>query len=217
MSVDKREVLDRIRKVGLIPILRTPSADDALGMAEVLHQAQLTALEIPLTVPGALEVIAELSARWGAEVLVGAGTVLDERSAAACINAGAAFIISPSTEPEVIETCNEASVAVLPGALTPTEIVRAWRLGADMIKVFPASAAGGAAYIRAVKAPLPGILLVPTGGVSVETAADFIKAGAAALGVGSDLVDVTALREGRGHVIGERARLYLDIVAAARG
>jgi 2-dehydro-3-deoxyphosphogluconate aldolase/(4S)-4-hydroxy-2-oxoglutarate aldolase len=161
-------------------------------------------------------VIAQVSRRFGQSMLVGAGTVLDAKSAAACIAAGALFIISPSTELDVITHCNQAGVAVLPGALTPTEIVRAWRAGADMVKVFPCSALGGASYLKAVKAPLPHIELVPTGGVSLETAAAFIKAGAAALGVGGDLVDLEAVRSGNGAVIGERAQKYLAIVKEAR-
>ena len=214
--MNKEGVVEHIKRLGLIPILRTSSADDALTIAEILHGAGLTVLEIPLTVPGAVEVIAELARRWRGEVLVGAGTVLDRKSASACIAAGATFVISPSLELEVIAACNEAAVAALPGALTPTEIVGAWRAGADMVKVFPASAAGGPSYIKAVKAPLPQIALCPTGGVSLQNAAAFIEAGAAALGVGSDLVDLPALREGHGHVIAERARLYLEIVAEAR-
>jgi 2-dehydro-3-deoxyphosphogluconate aldolase / (4S)-4-hydroxy-2-oxoglutarate aldolase len=214
--MEKSQVIARIQQGGLIPILRTPSADEAMVVAEALAEAGLTSLEIPLTVPGAIEVIAELSKRWGDEVLVGAGTVLDATAAESCIAAGATFIISPSSEMEVIDHCVERGVAVFPGALTPTEIVDAWRAGADMIKVFPCSAMGGASYISAVRAPLPHIPLVPTGGVSLQTAAAFIKAGASALGVGSELVDLDAIREGRAQVIGERARLYLEIVQETR-
>jgi 2-dehydro-3-deoxyphosphogluconate aldolase / (4S)-4-hydroxy-2-oxoglutarate aldolase len=216
VAVRKDEVLAGIKRGGLIPVLRTASADDALTIAEELQRAGLTALEIPLTVPGAVEVIAELASRFGPQVLVGAGTVLDTAAAAACVAAGARFIISPSLELEVVEYCNEAEVAVLPGALTPTEILAASRAGADMVKIFPCSAVGGAAYVKAIKAPLPHIEVVPTGGVSLETAAAFIKAGAAALGVGGDLVDIEALRAGKAEVIGARARRYLEIVREAR-
>jgi 2-dehydro-3-deoxyphosphogluconate aldolase / (4S)-4-hydroxy-2-oxoglutarate aldolase len=214
--VDKTKVLEHLRRGGLIPVLRTPTAEDAVTIAEALHQAGLTALEIPLTVPGGVEVIRDLARRFGDGVLVGAGTVLDAKAAAACVNAGATFIISPSLELDVVAFCKEAAVAVLPGSLTPTEVVAAWRAGADMVKIFPCSAMGGASYIKALKAPLPQIEMVPTGGVSLETAAAFIKAGAAALGVGGDLVDVEAVRSGNAHVIGERARKYLDIVRTAR-
>lgn len=215
--MDKKEVLERLRRGGLVPVLRAPTAEDATLMAEALQKAGLTALEITLTVPGAVEVIRKLVARFGADLLVGAGTVLDAKAAAACIDAGATFIISPSLELDVIAHCNQAGVAVLPGALTPTEIVKAWRAGADMVKVFPCSALGGASYIKAVKAPLPHIDLVPTGGVSLDTAASFIKAGASALGVGGDLVDLEAVRAGRADIIGERARKYVEIVREARG
>jgi 2-dehydro-3-deoxyphosphogluconate aldolase/(4S)-4-hydroxy-2-oxoglutarate aldolase len=210
------QVVAKIREVGLVPILRTPSADDALEMAEALVAAQLSNLEIPLTVPGGIEVIGELAAKFGDHVLIGAGTVLDRKAAESCVRAGARFIISPSIDLDTIAFCKEAGVAIFPGALTPTEIVTAWRAGADMVKVFPCSAMGGASYIKAVKAPLPDIELMPTGGVSVETAGAFIEAGAAALGVGSDLVDLKALREGRGDVIAARAKVYLELVREAR-
>jgi 2-dehydro-3-deoxyphosphogluconate aldolase/(4S)-4-hydroxy-2-oxoglutarate aldolase len=215
--VKKSDVLEGLRRGGLVPVLRAPSADDALAISEVLCKAGLTALEITMTVPGAVEVIRTLVGKFGKDLLVGAGTVLDAKTAAACIEAGANFIISPSLELEVVAHCNQAGVAVLPGALTPTEIVKAWRSGADMVKVFPCSAVGGASYLKAVKAPLPQIEMVPTGGVSLETAAAFIKAGAAALGVGGDLVDLAAVKSGRGEEVAGRARRYLEIVREARG
>jgi 2-dehydro-3-deoxyphosphogluconate aldolase/(4S)-4-hydroxy-2-oxoglutarate aldolase len=196
--MEKKEVLEGLKRGGLVPVLRAPSADVALAISEVLCKAGLTALEITMTVPGAVEVIRTLVSKLGKDMLVGAGTVLDAKTAAACIDAGARFIISPSLELEVVAHCNQAGVAVMPGALTPTEIVKAWRSGADMVKVFPCSAVGGASYLKAVKAPLPQVELIPTGGVSLETAASFIKAGAAALGVGGDLVDVEAVKSGRG-------------------
>jgi 2-dehydro-3-deoxyphosphogluconate aldolase/(4S)-4-hydroxy-2-oxoglutarate aldolase len=214
--VRKDQVLAHIKRGGLMPVLRTATAADALALSEVLQQAGLTSLEIPLTVPGAIEVIAELSHRWEGKVLVGAGTVLDIASASACIAAGAQFIISPSLELEVVRACNQAEVAVLPGALTPTEIVSAVRAGADMVKIFPCSAVGGAPYLKAIKAPLPNVELVPTGGISLETAAAFIHAGAAALGVGGDLVDVEALHSGQTERIADKARRYLEIVREAR-
>jgi len=215
--MEKAQVLSRIRELGLVPVVRTPSADDALAMAETLHGAQLSNLEITLTVPGALEVIAELNQRYGEDMIIGAGTVLDAGAAEACVQAGAKFIVSPGLDVQTVSYCKAAGVAVLPGALTPTEIIAAWRAGADVVKIFPASAVGGAAYLKAVKAPLPQIEMMPTGGVSVETAAAFIQAGAIALGVGGDLVDLKALRSGRGDVIAERARLYIEIVKQARG
>jgi 2-dehydro-3-deoxyphosphogluconate aldolase / (4S)-4-hydroxy-2-oxoglutarate aldolase len=213
---DKAQVLARIREGGLIPIIRTPSADEAVAMAEALVAADITNLELTMTVPGAVEIIAKLVKRFGDRTLVGAGTVLDVASAQACIAAGAAFIISPGLDLPTVAHCRQAGVPVFPGALTPTEIIAAWKGGADMVKVFPCSAVGGAAYIKAVKAPLPQVEMVPTGGVSIDTAPAFIQAGAAALGVGGDLVDLKALREGHGQVIADRARQYIEVVRQAR-
>jgi 2-dehydro-3-deoxyphosphogluconate aldolase / (4S)-4-hydroxy-2-oxoglutarate aldolase len=214
--MDKARTLARIKEVGLVPIIRTPSAEDALAVAEQLVEADLGVLEVTLTVPGALDVVSELARRFGERVIVGAGSVLDARQAEACLQAGARFIISPALDLSTIAFCKTARVPILPGALTPTEILNAWNAGADMVKVFPCGAVGGAAYLRAVKAPLPQIEMVPTGGVSLDTAADFIQAGAAALGVGGDLCDLEALRAGNGAAIGARARRYLEVVRRAR-
>ncbi|HEY0710146.1 MAG TPA: bifunctional 4-hydroxy-2-oxoglutarate aldolase/2-dehydro-3-deoxy-phosphogluconate aldolase [Polyangia bacterium] len=214
--MEKAKVLSRIREGGLIPIVRTPTSDDALALSEALCAAGLTNLEITLTVPNALEVIRTLNQRYGEKVLIGAGSVLDVRSAEACIAAGATFIVSPGLDLETVAHCKKTGVAIFPGSLTPTEIITAWKAGADMVKVFPASAMGGASYIKAIKAPLPQIEMVPTGGVSIETAPAFIKAGAAALGVGGDLVDLEVIRSGRGHILGERAQRYIEVVRQAR-
>ena len=215
--MDKTQVLHRLREGGLIPVIRAPSAEEAITLSETLIAADINNLELTLTVPGALEVIAKLVERFGDRTLIGAGTVLDARSAEACIAAGARFIVSPGLDLETVATCRQAGVAVMPGALTPTEIIAAWKGGADIVKVFPCSAVGGASYLKAVKAPLPHIEMVPTGGVSIDTAAAFIQAGAAALGVGGDLVDLEAIRQGKGEVIAERARRYLEVVRKARG
>jgi 2-dehydro-3-deoxyphosphogluconate aldolase/(4S)-4-hydroxy-2-oxoglutarate aldolase len=213
--VDKAQVLDRIRSVGLVPVVRARSAHEAAQAADAIQAGGVSILEITMTVPGAVEVIREVASR-GQGALVGAGTVLDPESARACIDAGARFIVSPSLNPDTIRLCNEAGVAVLPGALTPTEVVTAWRAGADLVKVFPAGAVGGPSYIKALKAPLPQIDLVPTGGVNLKTAADFIRNGAAALGVGADLVDVQALRRGEAEILTEKAREYVRVVEEAR-
>jgi 2-dehydro-3-deoxyphosphogluconate aldolase/(4S)-4-hydroxy-2-oxoglutarate aldolase len=183
---------------------------------EAIKAGGVPVLEITMTVPNAMDVIAQVVERYADNVIVGAGTVLDAETARACILVGAQFIVSPSLNLDLIELCRRYSIAVLPGALTPTEVVTAWQAGADMVKVFPCGAVGGASYIKALKAPLPQIELVPTGGVSLKTAADFIHAGAAALGVGADLVDTKALRDGQSHMITERARQYIEIVKEAR-
>lgn len=212
----KSEVVQTIRDVGIIPVVRAQSADEAMMAIDAIREGGISLLEITMTVPGAVGVIEKISQRYGAEALVGAGTVLDGETARACIEAGAQFVVSPALNLETIEVCKRHDVAVLPGALTPTEVVQAWNAGASFVKVFPAGAVGGASYLKALKAPLPHIELVPTGGVSLKTAADFIKAGASALGVGADLVDLKALREGQQMVITERAREFVKIVREAR-
>lgn len=213
---DKAAVIQTIRDIGIIPVVRAQSADEAMKAIDAIREGGISILEITMTVPGAVGVIAEVSKRYGNDAVVGAGTVLDGETARACILAGARFIVSPSLNVETIEVCRRYGIAVMPGALTPTEVVQAWSAGADFVKVFPAGAVGGASYIKSLKAPLPQIELVPTGGVSLKTAADFIKAGASALGVGADLVDVKAIREGQSQVITERAREFVRIVREAR-
>ena len=213
---DKAAVLQTIRDIGVIPVVRAQSADEAMQAIDAIREGGISILEITMTVPGAVGVIEQVSKRYGNEALVGAGTVLDGETARACILAGAQFVVSPSLNLETIETCRRHGIAVMPGALTPTEVVNAWSAGADFVKVFPAGAVGGASYIKSLKAPLPQIELVPTGGVSLKTAADFIKAGASALGVGADLVDLKAIREGQHGLITQRAREFVRIVQEAR-
>ena len=213
---DKAAVIQTIRDIGIIPVVRAQSAAEAMKAIDAIREGGISILEITMTVPGAVGVIEEVSQRYGSDVLVGAGTVLNGETARACIRAGARFVVSPALNLETIEVCRDLGVAVMPGALTPTEVVQAWSAGADFVKVFPAGAVGGASYLKSLKAPLPQIELVPTGGVSLKTAADFIKAGASALGVGADLVDVKAIREGQQHLITERAREFVRIVKEAR-
>jgi 2-dehydro-3-deoxyphosphogluconate aldolase/(4S)-4-hydroxy-2-oxoglutarate aldolase len=214
--MNKEDVLRRIREVGVVPVVRASSAEEALRVIEAIKAGGIPILEITMTVPRALSVIEEVVAAYGDDAVVGAGTVLDALTARACILAGAQFVVSPALDLETIACCKRYGVPVMPGALTPTEIVQAWTAGADFVKVFPAGAMGGASYLKALKAPLPQIELIPTGGVSLKTAADFIKAGASALGVGADLVDLKALREGQESIITERARQYVEIVREAR-
>ena len=215
--MQKTEVLAQIRAIGVVPILRLPSARDVLAMAEALHSAHINAIEIPLDMPDAVGVISKLVQRFDEEVLVGAGGVLDVESADTVIAAGASFVTSPSFDAEVVQYCHAADLAVFPGALTPTEIVSAWKAGADMVKIFPCSASGGPSYLKALKAPLPQIDLFPSGGVTLQNAAAFIEAGACVLGVGRDLVDLASLRGGHADRIAERAQLFLELVRDARG
>jgi len=214
--MSKQEVLARIREVGLLPVVRAQSADEAALAIDAIRAGGVPILEITMTVPGAVGLIESLSRRFKDDALVGAGTVLDAETARAVILAGARFVVSPSLSLETIALCQRYGIPVFPGALTPTEVVTAWQAGADMVKVFPAGNLGGASYIKALKAPLPQVELIPTGGVSLKTAADFIKAGASALGVGADLVDLTAVREGRAAELSERARQFVEIVRQAR-
>ena len=214
--MNKNEVLKQIKDTGVIPVVRATTADEAMRAIDAIREGGISVLEITMTVPGAVGVIEQVVARFGNDALVGAGTVLDAETARDCVSAGAQFIVSPALNMETIAYCREQDVAVMPGALTPTEVVQAWNAGADFVKVFPAGAVGGASYLKALKAPLPQIELVPTGGVSLKTAADFIKAGAAALGVGADLVDIKAIREGQAGIITERAKQFVQIVHEAR-
>ena len=214
--MNKTEIIQTIKNVGVIPVVRAKSAEEAMTAIDAIRAGGISVLEITMTVPGAVKVIEDVSKRYGSEALIGAGTVLDPETALECIQAGACFIVSPSLNLATIALCRRENVTVMPGALTPTEVVNAWTAGADFVKIFPAGAVGGPSYLKSLKAPLPHIELVPTGGVSLKTAADFIKAGASALGVGADLVDVKALREGQQNVITERARQFVQIVKDAR-
>jgi 2-dehydro-3-deoxyphosphogluconate aldolase / (4S)-4-hydroxy-2-oxoglutarate aldolase len=213
----KAEVVKKIRETGVIPVVRATTADEAMRAIDAIREGGISVLEITMTVPGAVALIEQVAGRYGKEALVGAGTVLDAETARACISSGAQFVVSPSLNTDMIDYCHSQDVAVMPGGLTPTEVVQAWNAGADFVKVFPAGAVGGASYIKALRAPLPHIEVVPTGGVSLTTAGDFIRAGAAALGVGTDLVDLKALREGNAKLITDRAKQFLEIVREARG
>lgn len=213
--MDKITVLERIRTVGIVPVIRANSPEEALRAIAAIQAGGVPIIEITMTVPGAVDLIAEV-ARNARDAVVGAGTVLDPETARACVEAGASFIVSPALNLDTIAACREMATAVLPGALTPTEVVAAWRAGSDLVKVFPAGAVGGPAYIRALKAPLPQVELVPTGGVNLQTAGDFLRAGAYALGVGADLVDLAALRRGEDQVLTDKARRFVEVVRSAR-
>ncbi len=214
--MNKTEILQHIHTIGLVPVLRASSASEAIAIADAILAGGVTVLEVTMTVPGAIQVIEQLADHHGEKLLIGAGTVLDAETARSCILAGAQFIVSPALDLRTIELCRRYSVPIMPGALTPTEIVTAWQAGADVVKVFPCSALGGAKYLKALQGPLPQIQLIPTGGVSLSTAAEFLAAGAFALGVGSDLVDAKAAAEGRSDVITENARKYIEIVRKFR-
>ena len=213
--MNKSEVISRIVECGVIPVIRASSKEEAHSVIDAIVEGGITCIEVTMTVPGAVQLIAELS-KTRDDLLIGAGSVLEAETARECINAGAKFIVSPATNFDTIVYCNESEVAVMPGALTPTEIVNAWDAGADFVKVFPISAVGGAKYLKSIKAPLPHIKIIPTGGADQTTIGELIKAGADAVGVGSDLADVSAIHNGRSADITSMARKYLSMVAEAR-
>jgi 2-dehydro-3-deoxyphosphogluconate aldolase/(4S)-4-hydroxy-2-oxoglutarate aldolase len=214
-AVMKQQVLTRIQQIGIVPVLRASSSKEALAIADAICAGGIDVLEVTMTVPNAIITIRQLK-RKHADLLIGAGTVLDPEKARICISEGAQFIVSPALNLDTIKMCQRYSIPVFPGALTPTEIVNAWQAGGDVIKVFPASAVGGASYLKSLKAPLPEVKLIPTGGISIATAADFLRAGAFALGVGTDLCDASAIAEGKPDSITETARRYREIVAETR-
>jgi 2-dehydro-3-deoxyphosphogluconate aldolase / (4S)-4-hydroxy-2-oxoglutarate aldolase len=216
LSWTKEKSLKLIHDVGLVPIVRTPSADDALRAAEAIIASGIGIAEITMTVPNALRVMEQVAKRFGDQVLLGAGTILDAAACDSAFAAGAEFIVTPALELDVIQTARQRNKPCLPGALTPTEILVAWRAGADMVKVFPCGPVGGPKYIKALKGPFPEIELVPTGGVNLETTADLIRAGAAAVAVGGELVDLKALRSGKLDTITSTAKRFLEAVRAGR-
>lgn len=214
--MDRSQIIAAIEDIGIVPVVRAASADEAMRAIDAIKEGGISVLEITMTVPGAVKVIEEVAKRYGSEATVGAGTVLDPETARICMLAGAQFIVSPALNIDTIAMCRRYGVPIMPGALTPTEVVTAWTAGADFVKVFPAGSVGGASYIKNLLGPLPQVKIVPTGGVSLKTAADFIKAGARALGVGTDLVDVKAIRAGEAHIVTERAKQFVEIVREAR-
>lgn len=207
---------ETIERVGLIPVLRAKNAAQAHAVVKALMEGGVTIVEVTMTVPGAVDVLRELSAEYGEKLLLGAGTVTTAKEAEETIAAGAEFIVSPSFHAEVVAATKAAGKISAPGALTPTEAITAWRAGADYVKIFPCSAVGGASYLKSLLAPFPHLKLIPTGGVTLETAASFLKAGARALGVGSDLVNLAAIEEGRPEKISATARAYQRTVEEAR-
>jgi 2-dehydro-3-deoxyphosphogluconate aldolase/(4S)-4-hydroxy-2-oxoglutarate aldolase len=210
------EILARIAEIAVIPIVRTTNAETALKAVEAVGEGGIECVEITMTVEHALKALEAVANRYGDRLLLGAGTVLDPETARACMLAGAQFFVAPSLNLRTVEIAKRYSKPVFPGALTPTEIVSAWEAGADGIKVFPCSAVGGAKYIKALKAPLPHIELLPTGGVNLETIGDFLAAGSFAVGVGSELIDGKSIADGNYKIITERASKFREAVLSAR-
>ena len=216
-SRPKSHVLTMLRRGGIVPVIRAESSAIALKVAEALVAGGITTLEITMTVPDALTAIRDVSTRFGGDVLVGAGTVTSRALAEGSLDAGAEFLVTPCVVSDVLNVARERQVAVLPGAMTPTEVFTAWSAGGDIIKIFPASNVGGASYLKALKGPFPQIPLCPTGGVNLQTIGEFIKAGAEAVGVGGELVSKAAIDRGDFAQITELARQYVAAFRAARG
>lgn len=202
--MNKTEVRSKIKEIGIIPVIRTDSADQARTISQTLIEAGINVLEITLTIPGAVYLIAELTAEYKTAAVIGAGTVLDSQTARLCGDAGAQFVVSPVADAEMISFCNRNEILVMPGALTPTEIFAAHTAGADIVKVFPVGAMGGAAYLKSLKAIFPHIEIIPTGGVKIDDAAEYLKAGAFAVGIGTELTGGTKSD------IARRSRILLD-------
>ena len=205
-----------LERAALIPVLRASSVELGHALTDAMMAGGVSVVEVTMTVPNAIRLLRELKEKHGERLLLGSGTVTDAEQAEATIEAGAEFVVSPSLHLDVIAKTKELGKVSIPGALTPTEVITAWRAGADYVKVFPCSAMGGASYLKALRAPFPDLKLIPTGGVTFQTAVDFLKAGASALGVGADLVNPKAIAEGKPELISEIARAYLDIIQAAR-
>jgi len=206
-----------IERVGLIPVLRARSVAQGRAVVDAMIAGGVTVVEVTMTVPGAVDLLHELRNAYSPkDLLLGSGTVTTADQAQATIDAGAEFVVSPSLHPEVIAVTKKNNKISCPGALTPTEAITAWNAGADYVKIFPCSAVGGASYLKALLAPFPHLKLIPTGGVTLQTAGSFIKAGARALGVGSDLVNLAAVDAGHPETITETARAYLKVLADAR-
>ena len=212
----RETIAETLERVGLIPVLRARNAGQAHAAVQAIIAGGISVVEVTMTVPGAVDLLAELKSEYGTKLLLGAGTVTTAEQADATIDAGAEFVVSPSFHPAVVAVTKARKKLSIPGALTPTEVVTAWDAGADYVKIFPCSAVGGASYLKSLLAPFPHLRLIPTGGVTLETAASFIKAGARALGVGGDLVNLAAIDQGRPEAITETARAYLKVLAQVR-
>ncbi len=211
----KEEVSALITHVGVVPVVRAGSPEEALFAAQAIAHGGIPIVEITMTVPGAIDVIAEL-VRTAPGILVGAGTVTSAEAARKCTDAGAKFLVSPGFDAGTVATAKERNILMMAGALTPTEVMSAWSAGADFVKIFPCGNLGGAKYIQALKGPFPQVPMVPTGGVNLETAADYIRAGAAALGVGGELVQKDAVRVRNAELLSGLARQFVDLVKGAR-
>src|SRR5215472_13616017 len=212
----KDQILSFITEIGVVPVVRTSSAEGAIRAIDAIYRGGIRAAEITMTVPGAIRALEKVADQFGDKIVLGAGTVLDPATARACMLAGAEFFVTPSLKVSTIEMAKRYSKVICPGALTPTEVVTAWDAGADIVKIFPCGNVGGPKYIKSLRAPFPQIEMIPTGGVNLETTPEFLKAGACAVAVGGELVEAKSIKEGRFDIIEERAKQYLAAVGRAR-
>lgn len=212
----KEKILGAMLEIGIVPVVRTNSAESAIKAIEAIYNGGIRAAEITMTVPGAIKALEKVADQFGDKIVLGAGTVLDPETARICMLAGAQFFVTPALDVATIQMAQKYSKPIMPGALTPTEVLTAWKSGADIVKVFPAGNVGGPKYIKALKGPFPHIEMIPTGGVNLETAGEFLKAGACAVAVGGELVDAKTIKEGNYSVFEERAKQYLAVVQKAR-
>jgi 2-dehydro-3-deoxyphosphogluconate aldolase/(4S)-4-hydroxy-2-oxoglutarate aldolase len=214
--MQKNAILSSIIDIGVVPVVRTSTADAAVKAIEAIYRGGIRAAEITMTVPGAIKALERVADQFGDQIVLGAGTVLDPETARICMLAGAQFFVTPSLKLATIEMVKRYSKVILPGALTPTEVLTAWEAGADAVKIFPCGNAGGPKYIKALKGPFPQIEMVPTGGVNLDTTVDFLRAGACAVAVGGELIDAKSIQDGNYAIFEERAKLYLAKVKEAR-
>ncbi len=212
---DKAENLKRVLDRGIVGIIRAPSGELLADVAEALYEGGIDIIEVTFTVPGILEILAQVQKRLGGKILMGAGSVLDTETARAAILAGAEYIVSPTVKVDVIKICQRYGKLAMPGALTPTEVLTAWEAGADIVKVFPADV-GGPSYLKALHGPLPQVRLMPTGGVNLDTLESFVQAGACAVGLGSSLVEKDAVAAGNLAHIRDLAGQYVELMKKAR-
>ncbi|MEZ5352561.1 MAG: bifunctional 4-hydroxy-2-oxoglutarate aldolase/2-dehydro-3-deoxy-phosphogluconate aldolase [Bryobacteraceae bacterium] len=214
--MSKQKTIASMLEIGIVPVVRTTSAEAAILAIEAIHAGGIRAAEITMTVPGAVRALEKVADRFGDKIVLGAGTVLDPETARICMLAGAEFFVTPSLNPATIAMARRYSKTICTGALTPTEVQTAWDAGADFVKVFPCGNVGGPKYIKALKGPFPQIEMIPTGGVNLETAGEFLKAGACAVAVGGELVNAKLIQEGAYDKIQALAAEYLSAVAKAR-
>ena len=215
MPAESVKIIEQIESLGIVAVVRTETAEQVKGAVKALLAGGINTVEITFTVPRAVEMLAETKKEYGDDVLLGAGTVTTPSNAAAAIGAGAQYVVSPNTNPDIIHLCCVEGIAVMPGAMTPSEVVIGWQAGAQMIKIFPGDILGPK-YIKLLRAPLPDVRLMPTGGVSIENVGEWLEAGANAVGVGGKLVDKEAMKTGQFEVITEKSKQFLDAIRSYR-